>query len=180
MIRCVVDTNVPIVANGGIDDGEGRGPPSIACRQAAVEFLIKVLAEGRIVLDIAGDIQAEYRRKLSPSGQPGVGDQFYRVVINSAPSVVERVELPKTANGDFADFPPDARLEKFDLSDRKFAALSRRECIPVFNATESDWLEHRTALAANGIEVRFLCGCNPSAWFERPANKRRKSLNRRR
>lgn len=178
MTRCVVDTNVPIVANGRADEGDSL--PSIDCRQAAVEFLIKLRATGRVVLDLAGEIQSEYRRKLLPSGQPGVGDRFYQIVLSSAPRLVEFVPLPKTSNGNYADFPADPRLERFDPSDRKFAALSRRERIPVINATDSDWLEHREALAANGIEIRFLCGRDPSTWFERPADKRRKSSNRRR
>ena len=80
MMRRVVDTNVPIVANGRETDA------SLDCRLAAVEFLNVLCARGKTILDLAGEIQEEYHRYLHPRGQPGVGDQFYRMVLNSAPS----------------------------------------------------------------------------------------------
>jgi hypothetical protein len=163
MRRVVVDTNVPIVANGRRD---GAGEPSIACRLAAVEFLEMVLARGRIVVDQDGAIQSEYRKYLNPRGQPGVGDRFYLEVINSAPARVERVALPKGARGNYLDFPLDSALKRFDKGDRKFAALARRERIPVANATDSDWLEHDAALRRNGIKVQFICGCDTAKWFQ--------------
>ena len=54
------------------------------------------MTQGRIILDFGGEIQAEYLRHLNPHGQPGVGDRFLQVVLNSAPTRVERVELGKT------------------------------------------------------------------------------------
>jgi hypothetical protein len=35
----------------------------------------------------------------------------------------------------------------------------------VANATDSDWLEHRAALEANGVSLEFVCGCRPGSWF---------------
>jgi hypothetical protein len=161
MSRYVVDTNVPIVANGR------TGCPSIECREKAVRFLQKALNSGTVLIDRAGDIQAEYRRHLQPSGQPGVGDRFYREVLNSAPKVIERVELPKREDGEYADLPQVLIDINFDRSDRKFAALGRRERAPVINATDSDWLNHQATLTANGIHVCFICGCDTTKWFSR-------------
>jgi hypothetical protein len=79
MSRCVVDTNVPIVANGSADPNDAR-PPSVACRIAAVTFLQELVKAGTVLLDLEGLIQEEYRRYLSPRGQPGVGDRFYQVI----------------------------------------------------------------------------------------------------
>lgn len=135
------------------------------CRLAAIEFLQEVLERGCVVLDLAGEIQHEYRRYLSPRGQPGVGDRFYLEILNSAPGRVERVDLPKNEGGEYEDFPNTTEFATFDPSDRKFAALARRERIPVVNATDSDWLNHRTALGASGIFVRFVCGSDPRSWF---------------
>ena len=84
MSRYVVDTNVPIVANGR-PNPDDSGVPSNACRIAAIEFLVDTLESGKVLLDQAGEIQAEYRRYLNPRGQPGVGDRFYLEVLNSAP-----------------------------------------------------------------------------------------------
>jgi hypothetical protein len=163
MSRYVVDTNVPIVANGG--KPQDNQPPSLDCRKAAVTFLLKLLRSGKVVIDLAGEIQAEYRRHLSPSGQPGVGDRFYRDILSSNPGRVQRVELPKTDLGEYADLPQALIDAGFDRSDRKFAALGRREKAPVVNATDSDWLIHRATLKDHGIRVEFVCGCDATTWF---------------
>lgn len=163
MTRCVVDTNVPIVANGPA--AHNQDPPSVECREAAVRFLAGVLTSGKVLLDLGGEIQAEYSRHLKPSGQPGVGDRFYQEVLLSAPRRIERIHLPKRDNGEFADLPQALIDANFDPSDRKFAALARREQVPVVNATDSDWLDHRVVLKENGIQVEFLCGSDKTTWF---------------
>lgn len=165
MSRIVIDTNVPIVANGRSDPSNGGRAPSVMCRLAAINCLEETLATRRVLLDIAGEIQAEYHRYLNPAGQPGVGDLFYQQMLMSAPSRVERLDLPQDASGAYADFPDDPALDGFDPSDRKFAAMARRSGAPVANATDSDWLNHSVALAANGIAVKFVCGCDSAAWF---------------
>jgi hypothetical protein len=164
MSRFVVDTNVPIVANGRPDPKDNR-VPSIDCRIACVTRLEKILKSGKVLLDLAGEIQDEYRTYLRPSGQPGVGDRFYQEVLNSAPKKIERVELPKRDDDEFADLPQALIDANFDPSDRKFAALAIRGQAPVVNATDSDWLNHRTMLENHGIRVEFLCGCDSSNWF---------------
>jgi len=163
MSRYVVDTNVPIVANGR-PDPDSR-PPSIECRESAVRFLMDLLNRHTVLLDIEGAIQAEYRHKLNPQGQPGVGDRFFQVVLHSSPDRVERVELPKRPDGEYADLPQSLIDAGFDLSDRKFAALARREGVPVFNATDSDWIEHSATLDDEQIQVEQLCGCDQARWF---------------
>jgi hypothetical protein len=127
--------------------------------------LRRILDQGRIIVDDAGEMLAEYRRYLSPSGQPGVGDLFFREILMNFAGKVERIRLEKRTDGSFVDFPADPRLAAFDPNDRKFAAAACRAGVPVCNATDTDWLEHRKALAQNGIEVAFLCGCNPDEWF---------------
>ena len=165
MIRCVVDTNVPIVANGRSDSKEAR-VPAIECRIAAVQFLQRLIASGRLVLDLAGDIQAEYRRYLKPTGQPGVGDRFYQIALQSAPHLIERVDLLKRADGEYASLPQSLINAGFDPSDRKFAALARQEGIPIYNSTDSDWIEAAAVLAEESIEVRHLCGHDVNTWFK--------------
>lgn len=163
MMRRVVDTNVPVVANGRDTHA------SIDCRLDAIEFLKDLMHRGKIILDRAGEIQEEYRRYLNPNGQPGVGDRFFQVILNSAPRRIQRIDLPKDPLTDrFVDFPSDPQLANFDPSDRKFAAAARRSGQPVANAVDTDWLHHRTALNANGIKVHFICGCDPQTWSGTP------------
>ena len=166
MNRRVVDTNVAVVANGNADASNGGRVPKIPCRIAAIEALTKLLESGRVLLDEDGAIQAEYRRRLSPRMQPGVGDRFYLEVLLSAPRIVERVPLPINDAGDYVDFPCDPRLAQFDPDDRKFAALGRRMGVPILNAVDSDWLNHRVALIENGVSVVHICGCNRNDWFD--------------
>ncbi len=167
MRRVVVDTNVPIVANGRADAASGRRAPSPVCRRAAIDFLEETLKSCKVLLDLAGEIQSEYSHYLRPRGQPGVGDRFYREILNSAPGRVERMELPKDHAGAYQDFPNSPELSSFDPGDRKFAALARRAGAPVANAVDSDWLEHRAALQASGVRVTFVCGCDSTEWFEK-------------
>jgi hypothetical protein len=164
MIRSVVDTNVAIVANGRSDPEDTR-PPSILCRKAAVTFLSQLVENGRVLLDFEGAIQAEYRNHLNPSGAPGVGDRFYQEVLRSAPKLVERVGLPKRHDGEYEDLPQALIDVGFDPSDRKFAALAHKEGVSVYNATDSDWVEHSITLANAGVQVENLCGCNINLWF---------------
>lgn len=164
MSRCVVDTNVAVVANGRHDPADGS-PPSIPCRIAAVTFLKTIANEGTVLLDFAGAIQDEYRRHLNPRGAPGVGDRFYQIVLHSSPEKVERVDLPIRPNGEYEDLPQSLVEAGFDPSDRKFAALARKEEAPVYNATDSDWIEHAATLVAEAIQVINLCGCDTDLWF---------------
>lgn len=157
MARYVIDTNVAIVANGDED-------VAIDCQFAAVETLTKVLNKGVIVIDAAGEIRDEYRRHLNPRGQPGVGDRFYREVINCHPDRTVQVDLPKREDGEFEDLPQAIIDAGFDPSDRKFAAAAKKSKSPVCNATDSDWVEKRQVIEASGITIVFLCGCEPGNW----------------
>lgn len=160
MSRFVIDTNVPIVANGREESVK------IDCRIAAIQTLQNALASGRIFLDSEGAIQDEYRRYLSPSGQPGVGDMFYREVLNSHPDRVVRVDIARRPDGEYEDLPQAIIDVNFDPSDRKFAAVAVRANAKVCNAIDSDWLEQREVIEANGIEIIFVCGCDPNEWHQ--------------
>ena len=164
MSRCVVDTNVAIIANGRPDPADLK-PPSLTCRIAAVTFLTEIVKNGRVLLDVAGAIQDEYRRYLNPHGAPGVGDRFYQEVLHSSPKLVERVNLPMRPDGEYEDVHQSLIDAGFDPSDRKFVALAHREGVPVKNATDTDWIEHAAALAEAGIQVDNLCGCDDNLWF---------------
>lgn len=151
----LIDTNVAIVANGKSDAG-----PS--CVLAAIERLERLIAGEILVLDDAEHILTEYRRHLSPHGQPGTGDQFYHWIWEQAaynPQHCEQVTLLLDDDGNFAAFPTALELADFDPSDRKFvaAALTHAANPPVVNATDSDWHHHHEALTQQGVRVEFIC-----------------------
>ncbi|MGI4883605.1 MAG: hypothetical protein ACRYFR_01440 [Janthinobacterium lividum] len=150
-----------IVANG-------KSAASPACVLAAIERLERLIAGETLILDDAEYILTEYRRHLSPHGQPGAGDQFYRWIWEQAfynPAHCEQVTLELAETGDFAAFPKTDELEKFDPSDRKFvaAALTHEANPPIVNATDSDWHHHHEALGRHGVRVEFICPAEMTA-----------------
>jgi hypothetical protein len=164
-VKYTIDTNVAVVANGhsGI---EQERQPTLSCRLATVQFLTRILKSGQIFVDLEGEIIAEYRRHLNPKGQPGVGDQFYREILNSHPNRIFRVSLPKRDDREFVDCPQLLIEVNFDPSDRKFAAMASKTGARVVNATDSDWINNAQEIEQSGIVVENLCGCDDAAWFE--------------
>ena len=153
---CVVDTNVPLTANSGVDP---------RCVLACVEAIRALMGSGHLVIDDKFRILREYQNKLSSTGQPGVGDAFLKWVLTNQtnPSRCTRVGLtPRQEDPrDFEEFPRDAALSGFDPSDRKFVAVScaHPDALHphILQATDSKWWGLRNALANRGIRVHFLC-----------------------
>ena len=151
----VVDTNVPVVANGKAEQAD------LECEYACVRKLIEIQSEHRTLLDDKQLIFKEYRRRLSHSGQPGVGDAFFKWLWENQRNQEHCRIVPVTVSNDceFAEFPDDPRLGSFDTDDRKFVAvaLSSETDPQVLNAVDRDWWDHRQALAENGVNVLCLC-----------------------
>lgn len=151
---CVVDTNVPLTAN------QGKDP---RCVLACVEAVRALMKSGHLVIDDKFRILNEYKHKLSPTGQPGVGDAFLKWVLNNQanPTRCTRVELnPRPEDPrDFEEFPRDGSLSGFDPSDRKFVAVScaHPDTPHILQATDSKWWGLREELANCGVRVDFLC-----------------------
>lgn len=153
----VVDTNVAVVANG---DSNGA---SMQCQLACIAQLRYVKESGLVVIDSLGRMLSEYRRYLCQSGQPGVGDAFFRhLFLNQAnPRKCEQVTItPHSENPDeFAEFPDDDELQSFDMGDRKFVAvaLASKRRPEIQNAVDTDWWHARQALRRHRVRIRFLC-----------------------
>lgn len=158
MTAVVIDTNVLHVANS---TAQQAGPE---CVLAVVERLEKVRLNDRVCLDDTGFILEEYaQQQFSFSGEPGVGDAFFKWLSDNQanPHVCEIVHVTSTdASGtQFDEFPDDPALANFDRSDRKFVAVVLASDFgpTVLNAVDSDWWIHREALARNSVRVEFLC-----------------------
>ncbi len=155
MERVVVDTNVAIVSNGGDTHTDA------ACQHECQARLTELVTDGVVLIDDQGLILSEYRRRLKHSGQPGLGDAFFKFLHDHL-GTKERVRKIKLtpddkAVGNYAEFQPLARIAGFDPNDMKFAAVALAGKVPVWNATDSDWAEHGPALGALGLRVRQLC-----------------------
>jgi len=155
-MEVVVDTNVGMVANGVMGDA------SRECVITCARRLGALMNSDRLVLDDSRRILREYMSNLRPSGQPGVGTAFLRWVLTNLHNP-ERCRLvaitPREDERDFEEFPRDAALAHFDLSDRKFVAASvaANGPIPILQAVDSAWWRLRESLRTNGIVVEFLC-----------------------
>jgi hypothetical protein len=150
----VVDTGVLVVANGrsvGVDWD---------CVRACVDAL-DAARRGVLVLDRGMLIFQEYQAYGSFSGQPGVGDAFFKWVVDNRynEGACELVPITDHAERRFEEFPDDEALESFDRDDRKFvaAALVSTNQPSLRVATDSDWWNHRTALGNNGVRLVFVC-----------------------
>ena len=151
MTAFVVDTNVPISANGRETHADER------CQLECVRKL-KAVADGEVVaIDDAGSILNEYLNYVRWSGQPGAGDLFFKHVLNSQydPARVRRVSLNPSEDHrrGFDELPPNT----LDRSDRKFLAVAVAARAVLLNATDSDWAEQRALMDELEVEVRQLC-----------------------
>lgn len=156
----IIDTNVPIVANNRIF---AQATP--ACVLDCIKKLQDIMTHHTVVIDDQWRILREYGHKINPSGQPGVGDAFYKWLLQNQanPRHCQRVHItPLTDshdNNDFAEFPHDPELANFDRSDRKFVsvALAHPDKPPIVNAMDSDWQYYQHRLAQHGLKIEFLC-----------------------
>ena len=154
-IEIIVDTNVPMSANG--EATQASEDCAIACRNR----LRRIMEEEVLLLDDEYLIWQEYRNNLDFSGQPGAGDRFFRWLwLNQANEQHCRI-IPITPHPEreFAEFPQDPDLTSLDRSDRKFVAvaLASGTAPEILNATDTDWWHHHQALRYHGVNVTFLC-----------------------
>lgn len=157
MPTVVIDTNVLVTANA---KAEQAGPD---CVLACVDALEEARARKLVLVDGGMRIFEEYRRHASLSGQPGLGDAFFKWLWNNQanPRHCEQVAITPKANDvlDFEEFPNDPGLAGFDRADRKFVAvaLASGKRPTVLNATDSDWWDFRRSLETHGLQIEFLC-----------------------
>lgn len=151
----VMDTNVAMVANG---QAEQAGPQ---CQQNCISVLRQIQQGKIILLDTGGLIIEEYRHNLNLSGQPGVGDRFFKWLWQNQANCQRRRTVAITPHPErcFAEFPGDDALSGFDPSDRKFVAvaIASNESPSILNASDTDWWHYRDALEKYGVAVYFIC-----------------------
>jgi len=156
--KCLVDTNVPIIANRAFDQNIPDDLQS--CVLACVEAIEHVVNKGSLVMDSENEIFDEYLHELSLKGQPGVGDKFMKWVHDNRwgfPNV-DRVTITKDGDS-YVEFPDHDGLADFDISDRKFIAVSNAHPgkPPILQAVDSKWWGWKDALGEAGVTVNFLC-----------------------
>lgn len=156
--KCIVDTNVPVIANEALNPDSDKNADCILACVEAIEHVQNTV--NCLILDAGDEIFTEYRRNLSLSGQPGAGDAFMRWVHDHRWSLPEANRVAIAKDGDsYMEFPNQDDLAKFDPSDRKFVAVANKHPChpPILQAGDSKWWNFRDILENAGITVRFLC-----------------------
>lgn len=150
----VIDTNVLIIANGRhtFDDED--------CQRVSKDTL-ESAKQSIVTIDDNDEIILEYRKHCNFSGQPGVGDEFFRwLFYNKAnPKFVEVVPITPV-NGTYKEFPNSPKLQNFDYDDRKFVcvALKSKYEATVYNATDTrSWPVYDAVLIELGLNIENLC-----------------------
>src|SRR5258706_211035 len=136
-------------------------PASLECREACIATL-KAARLSVVILDDESRILDEYRRHLSHSGQPGLGDAFFKWLWDNQgnPARCRRVPITSIRGSDrnFAEFPADPDLDGFDPSDRKFVAVAIASGVnpTIHNASDRDWADFRAPLTRY-VVINFIC-----------------------
>lgn len=150
----VIDTNVLVVANYGHENA------STHCVEQCIDALSAARSD-QVFIDDEQRILGEYRDHSSHSGQPGVGDAFFKWLWDNQGNTryCKKVPITPHEGREFEEFPEDADLDGFDRSDRKFVAVAvaSNEEPPILNASDTDWWNYRETFEKNGINLDFLC-----------------------
>jgi hypothetical protein len=155
-MRCVVDTNVAVIANGT------SAPASADCAAASARALQDVMRSGHVFIDDAGEIVTEYRNNLAPFGQPLPGNAFLKWLLTHEwdRRRVTRVTVTRN-NGStgFDELPVPDDGTRYDPSDCKFLAIAAThpEHPPILQAMDSKWFGWVKALETCGVTIHFLC-----------------------
>ena len=159
MKRCVIDTNVMVTANKAVksNDDELLKYPHLIIK--CINVLQWISKKGvYVVLDVDNEIFDEYKRHLSFSGQPGVGDKFFKWLHDNRYRYPDtEVKLHKM-NGGYKEFPQKMEAVSVDISDKKFFAVSNahRSKPSIFEAVDTRWWNWADAAKQCGIDIIFL------------------------
>ena len=162
MNAVIVDTNVIGIANR---KGEHASLDCIGhCQQRLHQILSR---REKVVVDEGWRIFREYNRYVDTGTRKWIGDIFVKKLLQNLqnPALCEMVRItPLAGNGtDFAEFPTDAALSKFDPDDRKFIAVAcayqqiSGQSATILLAIDRGWLEFVGVLAAHEVAIDFLC-----------------------
>ena len=166
MNEFIVDTNVPLVANG---DAEHM---SLDCQENCVMFISKLLSGVySIVIDDSFHIIREYEQNLKGNTQQNFGNSFLKWLLTNQhnPSKVKQVHINQIDEFNFEEVPQALIDIGFDNSDRKFiaVAVSNNFASPIAQAADSKWIGWEHILNQENIDVLFLCKKELESFFQK-------------
>ena len=174
MSRYVIDTTVPTTAAGGNDVAQ------LDCQIKSIAIIKKVITSGTLYVDADKEILTEYKKNLQHKGRNNIGKLFYIEIYRHFTVKTKCVKITKISEGNYTEVPSEITNSKFDPDDRKFIAVAKEADAKIYNATDSDYLNHETLIRSCGIEIEFVCGCDETKWFthERPKKVKKSKTTR--
>jgi len=162
MSEVVIDTNVLMVANEEFPPEQADE----ACVRTCLDRLVAIQSGNsgeRVVLDTDDRLIGEYGDTLKSSHQPSTGHAFlywlYQVGWN--PSHCDRIAITCRDEDSqcFDEFPEHDGLADFDVSDRKFVAVTNAHPAkpPILQAVDTKWITWEQALSECGLRLEWLC-----------------------
>lgn len=159
-MKYIVDTNIPLKAS----DTSTTNPLDAKCSMACLQFIQQLMnSKDIVVLDANREILLEYKNNFTSHGQPTIASIFLQWICRQLSlrtnSQVEMTWLTVIGDRQYSEFPQNSTLDGFDLSDRKFIALSNAhpDHPPVYEGSDCLWWGFKDALSALGIQVVFVC-----------------------
>ena len=152
----VVDTNVPVVADGSDEFGTD-------CRRRCAQELGALTKSGRVAVDDTWRILREYMANVRTTGQLGPGGKFLKWLLTNRANPDRCIQVgitPTEGGGDnYDEFPTSPVLDGFDPADRKFVAVALAVDGPatVLQAVDTEWWLLRNALRDAGVDVTYVC-----------------------
>lgn len=151
----ICDSNVLVSANGRDTHAD------LECQLACIDALEEIIEKDILVLDRSGEIIEEYSGYCQYSGQPGVGDMFFKYTYNNMyyDESCLLVDITSNNSGSYSEVPGEIDTAGFHKKDHKFiaAAAASGKSPAILNATDSDWYIHRAVIQKHGFIVLQLC-----------------------
>lgn len=156
MTEYIVDTNVPLVAQGTASQMSSN------CEMNCGDFLEKLFqGHFKLVIDNNYHLIREYENKMTKGSQVQYGNRFLKwIYTNQAnPLKIKTVEIEQIDEFNFAEVPQSLIDINFDNSDRKFVAVAvaNKNQAPIVQAADSKWIGWEEALNNIGVRIYFLC-----------------------
>lgn len=173
--KIIMDTNVAAKAATPLQDCKDE---ELDMRRACIEFIQNLTRnpESKLVLDIDQEIMTEYRHIIP--NETNEGKLFWRWLYTYLGKIdlENLIKLEKDEDGNYLMFPMEERTREFDLSDRKFVALSctHAEHPPIVEAADGKWLGFKEVFEEYGVHIEFLDMNYANMMYDRKVlNKRR-------
>jgi hypothetical protein len=117
------DTNVLIIANNDpqhVDPSKFNQELHTSCNERLIEAIKSQSGQLLILLDVEGEIIKEYKSYASFAGNPGLGDYFFKWLIDHEYNSKINICRTQTKEGLFEPFKKHTKFSKLDKGDIKF------------------------------------------------------------